>query len=67
LNIQRLANNVVLSWPWHYGGFTLESVTNLPASNNWGPVPGTPVVVGNQFTVTNTATSGNKFFRLRWP
>ena len=66
LDIQRLANNVVLSWPTYYGGFTLESVTNLSASNNWGTVPGTPAVVGDQFSVTNSA-AGNKFYRLFKP
>ena len=65
LNIQRLTSSIVLAWPAYYGGFTLESVTNLPASNNWSAVSGTPVVVGVQFNVTNGPTSGNKFFRLR--
>ena len=65
LNIQRLTSSVVLSWPAYYGGFTLESVTNLSALNNWSTVSGTPVVVGVQFNVTNASASGNKFFRLR--
>jgi len=67
LGIQKLASNVILSWPACYGEFQLESATNLPASNTWTVVSGTPVVVVNQFNITHGPTSGNKFFRLRGP
>jgi hypothetical protein len=64
LNIQNTGNTVVLSWPWHYGGFTLQSATNAAASNTWTIVAGAPVVVGNQFQQTNSVVSSNRFFRL---
>jgi hypothetical protein len=58
-------NNVVLSWPSYYGDFTLESVTNLAASNIWNAVPSAPVIEGDQFNVTNAATDVRKFYRLK--
>jgi hypothetical protein len=65
LNIQKFTTNAVISWPFFYGDFTLQSVNNLTASNNWTTVPGAPVVVGSQFNVTNSAAAGNKFYRLK--
>jgi len=65
LNISGNAPNVVLSWPAYYGDFTLQAVTALEVVNNWTSVPGTPVVVGGQFNVTDSAASGNKFYRLK--
>lgn len=57
-------NNLVLSWPGYYGDFQLESATNLQGASNWTVVPGVPVLVGNQFVVTNRMTNGIQFFRL---
>jgi hypothetical protein len=65
LNIQRLTSNAVLSWPFYYGDFTLQSVTNVTASNSWVNVAGTPSVVANQYVLTNGPISGNSFFRLK--
>jgi len=65
LNIQKLATNAVLSWQSYYGDFTLQSVTNVIASNSWTAVAGTPVVVANQYVLTNGPISGNKFYRLK--
>ena len=65
LRIQRAGSNVVVSWPAYYGDFTLESATNLPASNNWSAVAGTPLVVVDQFDVTNSAAGAKRFFRLK--
>jgi hypothetical protein len=68
LSILRLTNgNVVISWPDSATGFTLEGATNLvsPPVISWSPVTNTTSVVGGNFAVTNAATNGVRFFRLR--
>jgi hypothetical protein len=65
LSIQRVNTKVVLSWQSCYGDFTLQSVTNVIASNSWANVAGTPVVVANQCLLTNGPISGNRFYRLK--
>lgn len=65
LNIQKFTTNAVLAWQSYYGDFTLHSVTNVIASNSWTTVAGTPVVVANQYVLTNGPISGNKFYRLK--
>lgn len=56
--------NAVVSWPAFYGDFTLQTSTNLPGTNSWSDVPDMPVVLGNQFVVTNQITDQLRFFRL---
>ena len=64
LRIELASPNIVLSWPTNSSGFTLE--TNLTANpTGWGTVPNPVANVGGRFYVTNTISSGNKFFRLR--
>jgi hypothetical protein len=65
LTIQQFANAAVLSWPSYFGDFTLQSVTDIKASNSWANVAGTPVVVGGQNVLTNGPISGNRFYRLK--
>jgi hypothetical protein len=66
LSISRAAQNVVVRWPAHFGDFVLESVMALPGENNWVDVTNVPIVgPGAQFTVTNNAATGNKFYRLK--
>ena len=65
LAIQKVASAAVLSWPSYYGGFAVQSVTNLGLSNAWTTVAGTPVVSGNQYLFTNSPIAGNKFYRLK--
>ncbi len=65
LNIQQVNTNVVLSWQSFYGDFTLQSVTNILASNSWATVTGTRAVVANQYVLTNGMVSGNWFYRLK--
>jgi hypothetical protein len=57
-------NGLVLSWPAFYGDFTLQSETNLQESNIWSDVSDAPVVLNNQFVVTNCPTNPIIFFRL---
>jgi hypothetical protein len=57
-------NNVVLSWPAYYGEFSVQSTATLPGGDNWTLVPGTPVVVGDIFCVTNPISGPSGFYRL---
>ena len=67
LAVRRAGNSVVLSWPTNAPGFTLQSMTNLVAPSAWTNAADVPVVIGMEFTVTNTATNSGQFFRLRKP
>lgn len=67
LSIITIATNVLLSWSTNDSGYTLETKTNLDPSVNWSNVPGTPAIVGDQYTVTNGPAAGKKFYRLRNP
>ncbi len=65
LAIERVASNVVLSWPAATTNFVLESVTALPSSAAWVTVTNAPTVVGNKNTVTDAARGGSRFYRLK--
>ncbi len=56
-------NNMVLKWPTNALGFTLQWSTNL-ASVNWSNATPSPVIVGGQYTVTNSITGKVKYYRL---
>ncbi len=60
-------NSIVLTWPATNSGFTLQSTTNLVAPIVWANVSLGPVVVNGQFTVTNTISGAQQFFRLANP
>ena len=57
---------VILSWPAWTTNYQLETSTVLPATN-WSAVSAAPVVVGNRFVLTNSATEPRQFFRLLRP
>jgi hypothetical protein len=67
LYVERSATNVLFSWSTNEAGFRLQSVTNLSTSNNWTSVNGTAVTIGGKLYITNSATGGNKFYRLVFP
>jgi hypothetical protein len=58
---------IVISWSTAAGSYTLEMTDSLTPPVTWTPAPETPVVNGQQTTVTITAGAGNKFYRLRSP
>jgi hypothetical protein len=61
LQIARAENKVVLSWPATATGFVLESTPILvPAS--WSVLADTPVLTGDQYTVTLDTTDGRRFY-----
>jgi hypothetical protein len=57
-------SDVIVAWPTAASGFTLQSCNNL-TTTNWQNVLTTPSVVGSENFVTNTAPTGNAFFRLK--
>jgi len=59
LTVAVSGKNVVISWPYSYTGYTLESASTLSGAT-WKAVSG---VSGN--TVTVPIGAGNSFFRLR--
>ena len=67
LSIMASGTNVVLSWLAPGPIFRLQSATNLPASNDWIFVSGTPATLSNYFYVTNAANAARKFYRLIYP
>jgi hypothetical protein len=61
-------NNVVLSWPTSFGGFSysgyaLQSTADLN-SGSWSPVSPPATVVGGQYLVTNAISGSEAFYRL---
>jgi hypothetical protein len=65
LTIRQFASVAVLYWPYYFGDFTLQSVTDINASNSWANVAGTAVVVAGQNVLTNGPILGNRFYRLK--
>ena len=65
LNIQKLTNNILLSWDTNCPNYTLEFTADLTTSNSWTPVLNKPSVMNRQYQVTNDFTTDRKFFRLR--
>jgi hypothetical protein len=59
--------NVIISWPASSTGFVLQQTMGLSPPTSWTEVSTPVLVVGAENTVTVSATTGNKFFRLRCP
>jgi hypothetical protein len=64
LTVTHAAKNVTLSWPVSAAGFVLESSASL-STPAWAPVTDTPVVNGDQNSISADASTGTKFYRLR--
>ena len=63
LAIERVGNNVDLSWPVSPPGFNLEQADDL-SGGAW-TAAGTPTVIAGRNVVSLAIGPGNKFFRLR--
>jgi uncharacterized repeat protein (TIGR03803 family) len=63
LQIIRSGENLLMSWPTDFAGYTLQSNTNL-ASPSWTTNLPVPVIVNGQYTVTNPVSGTQQFFRL---
>jgi hypothetical protein len=61
------AGQLTISWATAAGSYTVEVTDSLSLPVNWTVAPETPVVNGQQTTVTISVGAGNKFYRLRSP
>jgi hypothetical protein len=66
LEIERLGENVVLSWSSEDDGWILKSKNNL-AEGNWQTVEGEVVAAGNRNTVTLNPETQTAWYRLERP
>jgi hypothetical protein len=67
LAIERVGTNLVrLLWPTNDPPFSLQTTTNL-AATNWTPATPLPTVVGTNHIVTNSVTAAGQFYRLSHP
>jgi hypothetical protein len=64
LTLTQFGTNVILSWPTNQGGFLLQAATSLSPPATWSPVSPGPVIIGDQFVVTNPISGPTKFYRL---
>ncbi len=64
LSLTRIGSEVVLAWATNVPALHLEFTSTLTPPIYWQVVTSPSVVVSTNFTVTNTISSGNKFFRL---
>ena len=67
LNISTAGTNVVLSWSQSACDAVLERSDLLGSAAVWSPEGSLPVVIGNDFAVTNGVTGTSRFYRLRFP
>ena len=64
LTIERIhPESVRVSWPSNDPTFALQFNTNIGTSN-WQPFPNAPVILGNNYVVTNSGLGTPKLFRL---
>ena len=60
----RLGANMIFKWPTNTLGFSLQWANNL-SSASWSSATPAPVIVSGQYTVTNSISSGTRFYRLK--
>jgi len=65
LQAQVSENNFALSWPLSASDYVLQTSTNLADTNSWTAVPNVPAIVNLQNAVTNSASDGARFYRLK--
>jgi hypothetical protein len=65
LQAQISGNNVILSWPIWAQNFSLQATTNLTDPGSWTTLADVPVIVNQQYTVTNPVVGGQRFYRLK--
>lgn len=62
---QRAGNSVVVSWPLSASDYTLETCTALNGTNLWTLLTNSPAIVDSRNTITNSVSSGARFYRLK--
>ena len=65
LQAQALGNDFVLRWPLSAADYVLQTSTSLADTNSWTVVPNVPAIVNLQNAVTNSASDGARFYRLK--
>src|SRR5665213_1480764 len=65
LQAQVSGKNFILSWPTSATGYSLETTTNLTDPNSWMTLTNVPAIVNLQNTITNPASDGARFYRLK--
>ena len=64
LRIEHGDGLVIVAWPSAAADFILQSATDLTVAD-WQNVTQPPAVIGSENVLTNSAPSGNTFFRLK--
>jgi len=67
LAVSKAGNNLVLSWGTNWTGYSLYSAASGGPNAAWTKVTTTPALVGKLKMVTNSISSGARFYRLRMP
>jgi len=65
LDIERIASNVILSWPVAASGYSLQSNSHIDQSTGWVTSSDTVVTNGGFNTITIAATNAAQFYRLK--
>lgn len=64
LVLRHTTSQITFSWPTNFPGFKLQSTDNLNFTN-WIDCADSPAMVGEQYVVTNSASAGIRFYRLK--
>jgi hypothetical protein len=65
--IARDGDKVTITWPATPDGFRLEGASSLAPPIDWQPVTTPAILLGDQRSVTETATDQAKYYRVRRP
>lgn len=65
LQIQPSGGNLAISWPLSAQGYSVQATTNPAAPNSWATLTNLPTVVNSLNMVTNPASFGAMFYRLK--
>ena len=65
LQITRSGEQVIVSWPASATGFSLRGSSRAASGTIWSPLTDGLATVGDRFTLTNSASAGTAFYRLR--
>jgi hypothetical protein len=66
LEYARRGSDLELRWPTNAVGFALQYATDLPPTN-WTPASPAPMIVSEQYLVTNAMTDAVRYYRLSKP
>lgn len=64
LKITQYGTSVVFNWSRNAVGYSLQSKASLNSTSEWTTVTNVPVIIGDQFYMTNAIVGPSKFYRL---